>query len=110
MIVVARNYVTASGDAEADLIAWDGDTLAVVEVKTRQSGAYGPPERNISREQESRVIRAGKYYASRAGVDWSQLRFDVVTVLLDSDWGKPEIQYFKAALGRKRRVRFAGVG
>src|SRR5689334_17626740 len=34
MTVVARNYRTATGAGEIDLVAWHGDTLVFVEVKT----------------------------------------------------------------------------
>jgi putative endonuclease len=40
-IIVARNYRLSSGDAEADLIAWDGTTLVFVEVKSRETAAFG---------------------------------------------------------------------
>src|SRR5271155_1503497 len=49
--IVARNYRLAAGDAEADLIAWEGDHLVFVEVKSRQSGEFGPPERAVGNEK-----------------------------------------------------------
>ena len=42
--MVARNYRARSGAGEIDLVAWDGDALAFVEVKTRSSEEYGAPE------------------------------------------------------------------
>ena len=49
--IVARNYRLAAGDAEVDLIARDGEALVFVEVKSRETGEYGPPERAIGEEK-----------------------------------------------------------
>jgi len=38
------DYWLSSGEAEADLIARDGEDLVIVEVKTRETAEYGPPE------------------------------------------------------------------
>jgi putative endonuclease len=81
-IVVARNYRLAAGDAEADLIAWENGALAVVEVKTRESGAYGPPERAIGEEKFRHMLRVAREYTRKTGTPWERVRFDVVTVVL----------------------------
>src|SRR5580698_6368538 len=73
-IVVARNYRMASGAGEADLIAWERDTLAVVEVKTRESGEFGPPERAVGEEKLAHMRRVGREYAARNGTPWQQVR------------------------------------
>jgi putative endonuclease len=80
--VVARNYRTRSGDGEIDLVAWDGDTLAFVEVKSRSTEEYGAPERAVNLDKQSAVVRAAREYARRAQVEWKQARFDVVSVVL----------------------------
>ena len=81
--VVARNWRRRSGAGEVDLIAWDGDELVFVEVKTRRSDAYGPPERAIGTDKEDALIWSAREYARRAWIDWSKVRFDVVTVLIE---------------------------
>src|SRR6516162_5201222 len=80
--IVARNYRLPSGDAEADLIAWDQTTLVVVEVKSRTSEDFGPPERAFDSNKQRHVQTAARYYARRAGVPIEQVRYDLVTVLL----------------------------
>ena len=94
-IVVARNYRMASGAGEADLIAWEKDTLAVVEVKSRESGEFGPPERAIGEEKRAHMLRVARDYAARSGTPWEQVRLDVVTVLLTQP---PSISLFRGAL------------
>ncbi|MDP2997146.1 MAG: YraN family protein [Bryobacterales bacterium] len=83
--IVARNWRTRSGSSEVDLVAWDGPALVFVEVKSRATDQYGAPDRAIGREKQIHIARAARDYARRAGIDWSQVRFDIVNVL----YGKP---------------------
>jgi putative endonuclease len=82
MTVVARNHRTPSGSAEVDLIAWDGDKLVFIEVKTRSSAEFGPPERAVDSEKKHRLVLAAADYARRSEVPLSHVRFDVVSVVL----------------------------
>lgn len=100
-VVVARNFRVPGGDSELDLIAWDGPTLVVVEVKSRHSSEYGAPERNIGREKLAAMTRAGHAYARRANVSYERLRFDVVSVL----FGPPlAIEHYKDVLSPAQRL------
>jgi putative endonuclease len=81
--IVARNYRTPSGSGEIDLVARHGATTAFVEVKTRSSGEFGEPDRAVDAEKRRRVVRAARHYARRAGLDWRQARFDIVSVVLE---------------------------
>src|ERR1700674_3832276 len=78
VVIVARNYRLASGGAEADLIAWEGGLLAIVEVKSRETDAFGPPDRAIGEEKLRHMLRVAREYAARANVPWERVRFDVV--------------------------------
>jgi len=80
--IVARNYRPRSGGVEIDLVAWHGETLVFVEVKTRASGEFGPPDRAVDLEKQGYVIRAGRDYARRAGVEWDRVRFDILGIVL----------------------------
>lgn len=83
MVVVARNYRARSGAGELDLVAWDGDTLVFVEVKTRATEEFGSPDRAVGETKRDRLLRAAREYARRAGVDWRRVRFDIVNVVLE---------------------------
>jgi len=91
-IVVARNYRPASGDAEADIVAWDRDTLVIVEVKSREHGEYGPPERAIGPEKRAHMARVAREFAARGSTPWDHVRFDVVTVLFTDP---PEVHLYR---------------
>lgn len=99
--IVARNYRLPSGDAEADLVAWEGDELVIVEVKTRATDAYGPPERAISPEKKRHIARLARSFARKAGADGSKVRCDVVSVVLSDP---PRVELFR------RVVRLSGNG
>ena len=81
--VVARNYRMRSGAGEIDLVVWHGKTLVFVEVKARTGAEFGEPERAVDEDKEQRLIRAGRDYARRAGVEWEQARFDIVSVVVE---------------------------
>lgn len=83
--IVARNYRPRAGGGEIDLIAWEGEILAFVEVKTRATADYGTPDRAVDSDKERFLRRAARDYARRAGIDWSRVRFDIVSIVL----GKP---------------------
>ena len=102
MTVVARNYRTATASAEVDLVAWDGDTLVFVEVKTRANADFGPPDRAIADEKRRAVLRAAAEYARKAGVPDEKLRFDVVNVICSTP---PSVTHFRDAFSPSTLAR-----
>ena len=99
-IIVARNYRLSSGDAEADLIGWDGPTLVFVEVKSRETADFGPPERAIGEEKRAHLIRIAREYTRKTETPWDRIRFDVVTVVFSKP---PAIELFRDALSTASR-------
>jgi len=93
--IVARNYRPRNGKGEIDLVGWDGDALAFIEVKTRSCQETGSPERAVNPEKQLQVLRAAQAYARRAKVNWDVVRFDVVTVIASS--GMPKIELYRDA-------------
>jgi putative endonuclease len=100
-IIVARNYRLSSGDAEADLIAWDGTTLVFVEVKSRETAAFGPPERAIGEEKRAHLLRIAREYTRKTETTWDRIRFDVVTVVMTKP---PTIELLRNALSPKSHI------
>jgi putative endonuclease len=78
--VVARNWRPPQGGGEIDIIAWEGDWLVFVEVKTRRSGQGSAPERDIDRGKIAYVRRAARDYMRRANADQAKVRFDAIAV------------------------------
>lgn len=81
--VVARNWRTPRGHREVDLIAWQGETIVFVEVKTRRHEEYLPVERAVDREKRDNLKRAAVSYVMRAQIPWERVRFDVIGVVLE---------------------------
>ena len=80
--MVARNYRALGGAGEIDLVAWEGDALVFVEVKTRASEEHGAPEAAVDAEKRIAIERTAREYARRSGVEWNRTRFDIVSVVL----------------------------
>lgn len=80
--IVARNYRTRSGAGEVDLVAWHGEALVFVEVKTRQTAEYGEPEQAVDEEKRERIRIAARDYARRAEAPFEMMRFDIVSIVL----------------------------
>ncbi len=67
--------------AEIDIIAYDGDVLAFVEVKTRSSDELVAPERAVGLRKQRQIARAARRYRRMMRVSEEQYRYDVVTVI-----------------------------
>jgi putative endonuclease len=79
--VVARNFTPRGGHGELDLIAWHGEHLVVVEVKSRQSDGFGTPDRALDENKRRALFRVAREFARRAEVPWDRVRFDLVSVI-----------------------------
>lgn len=93
--ILKRNYVSKSG--EIDIVAYDKGAISFVEVKTRLSESYGPPELSVTREKRKRIIRTALNYLAINHIDDIDFRFDVVSILFKDDDNKPNIELFKSA-------------
>lgn len=105
--VVARNYRSRSGRGEIDLLGWDGEWLACVEVKTRKSDDFGRPEASVNREKQRNLVAAAYDYTRRADIDPDLLRFDIVSVLLGKE---PEVELYRAAYTARGAMERRGLG
>jgi putative endonuclease len=85
--VVARNWRGRSG--ELDLVALEGATLAVIEVKTRSSARFGLPAEAVTPKKIARLrALTGQWLAENAAalpVRLREVRLDVIAVLLAAD-------------------------
>ncbi|MDX2180777.1 MAG: YraN family protein [Bryobacteraceae bacterium] len=94
-MVVARNYRLASGAAEIDLVARDGETLVFVEVKSRATEEFGSPDRAVGLEKQRHMLRAALDYTRRADVEWREVRFDIVSIVFSEP---PAIKHMRDVL------------
>jgi putative endonuclease len=79
LTLLARNWRCKLG--ELDLVMRDGDTVAVIEVRSRGRGDYGSAAETIGRQKQARLVRATRLWlAQRPQFAEQPLRFDVVTL------------------------------
>jgi len=96
--IVARNYRKRFG--EVDLIGWDGDTLAFIEVKSRTSQVRGRPEEAVHRTKQKQICRVAREYRSRNRLHDISYRFDIVSI--EGMAGQEHVEVFKGAFSDRR--------
>ncbi|HLL74618.1 MAG TPA: YraN family protein [Pyrinomonadaceae bacterium] len=79
---VGRNLRGAIVQAEIDLVAYDGDTLCFVEVKTRRSDEFAAPEANVDLRKQRQITRAARAYRRAFGLGNAPHRYDVVSLVI----------------------------
>jgi len=95
-VVVARNFRSPRHRGEIDLIAWDGDVLCFVEVKTRTGHTLVPAEMAVDGPKRSLLRATARDYLHRMK-SAPTVRFDVISLYFHGENGLPEITLFKNA-------------
>jgi putative endonuclease len=95
---------------EIDLVAYEGETLCFVEVKSRMSDWFAQPQVNVDRRKQRQIARAARAYRRMFGIVNAPYRYDVITVVSPAEEDEiagPEIQllrnYWTEDKLRKRR-------
>jgi putative endonuclease len=94
-VLLERNARTPYG--ELDLVMRQGQTIVLVEVKTRSMPTFGLPEESITRRKQEHLLRAAQHYLQshpELGGDW---RVDVIAIRRALD-GPPEVVHFENIL------------
>jgi putative endonuclease len=79
MRVLALNWRCAAG--EIDAVLCDGDTLVILEVKTRRGSRFGVPAEAVVPAKAARLRRLATLWLAQSTVHYTEVRFDVVSVL-----------------------------
>jgi putative endonuclease len=80
--IIEINYRDSLG--EIDLIGFDNNVLAFIEVKTRRSTRYGTPREAVDEIKQRKLTRVARSYLARNRILYKQIRFDVVEVIAQS--------------------------
>src|SRR5205823_11825402 len=94
LTILDRNWRCAEG--EIDIVAADGHTLVVCEVKTRSGLAYGDPAEAVVAAKSARLRRLALRWLAAHELSWRELRFDVITVLRRRD-DRPLVRHLRGA-------------
>ena len=76
--IVERNIRTLG--AELDIVAWEGETLCIVEVRYTESEEFGGPFATVSEDKKRRLTRGALAYVQTLARE-PVVRFDVVGVI-----------------------------
>jgi putative endonuclease len=94
--VVAQRWESGFVPGEVDIVAWEGETLCFIEVKTRRQHSPVATEAAIDGEKQRVMERQADAYVRE--LPWPEgrraditIRFDAVLVHL-RDKGKPDVQ------------------
>jgi len=96
--IVERNYRTRWG--ELDIVAYDGETIAFVEVKTRRmSSPERDPLESVRWNKRSRIRKmAGRWLIERTNRPYAdELRFDAIGVTFDPSGRLVGIEHLEGA-------------
>ena len=78
--IIERNYVCKMG--EMDIIAQEKDTLVFVEVKTRTSMDFGPPQLAVNPTKQMQLSKVALNFLKEKRLEDVKARFDVVAIVL----------------------------
>ncbi len=76
--LLTRNYHSRGG--EIDLIMQHGSVLVFIEVRFRQSAAFGTAAETVNRTKQSRLIHTAELFLQQHQGQHDSCRFDVVGV------------------------------
>ena len=87
----ALDYLTNSGyrildtnwyhqKKELDIIAFQNNTVVIVEVKTRTYTILEEPKEAVTKQKQRNIVRAANAYVNKRGLDY-EVRFDIIEVI-----------------------------
>lgn len=76
--IVERNFRCRIG--ELDIIAYDGDVLVFVEVRSRADDEHGHALEMIGPRKQRQVARIAAHYLAARCPNYDEIRFDVVAI------------------------------
>ncbi len=91
--IVETNYRCALG--EIDIIAVESGIVVFVEVKSRRTNRFGPPQAAVGVQKQRKISMLAKNYLKEKRIENVRARFDVVSVMLGME--KPKIELIRNA-------------
>ena len=92
--LAAHGYRSRYG--EIDLIAWDGDVLCFVEVKTRTNLDMALPREYVTPQKQNKLRKTARMYLAEKRLD-CPARFDVAEGYAEHSFDEARIEYLENA-------------
>lgn len=80
--ILERNW--RFGKGEVDVICTHAAYVVIVEVKTRSTGFFGPPEEAVNKKKQRFLIRAADAYVNEKDLQL-EVRYDIVSIILSAE-------------------------
>lgn len=97
-VVVARGWHSSRAPGDLDLIAWQGDTLCFIEVKTRRTREVAAAHVAVDSRKRRVLRRLARHYMRQLPSREVETRFDILSIYLDRD--RPaDFEHFPGAFG-----------
>ena len=97
--ILECNFRNRSG--EIDIICSKGNTIIIVEVKSRYSSQYGTPKESVTFSKQKSTINVTKFYLSYKNIYNKNIRFDVIEVCMNYKDNSYVINHIKDAFRLK---------
>jgi putative endonuclease len=92
--IVERNFRCKGG--EVDIVAREGKAIVFIEVKTRRTLSYGPPQLAVTPFKQRQISKAALTWLAKNRLYEAAARFDVIAILV-RDRQVPEIDHIRNA-------------
>lgn len=102
--IIQRNYKCKLG--EIDIIAEQDRTIVFVEVKTRRTQEFGPPQNAITAAKRSQISKVALFYIREKKLVDQSCRFDVIGITFSPESRKPRIEHIENAFQLSRRYTY----
>jgi len=91
--ILERNFRCKGG--EIDIVARDGKTIVFIEVKTRKTGMYGPPQLAVTPFKQRQISKAALTWLAKTRQFDVSARFDVISIIVTGQ--EPQIEHITNA-------------
>jgi putative endonuclease len=95
-VVVARGWRSGRAPGDLDLVAWEGDTLCIIEVKTRTTRAVATAEASVDEHKQKTLKRLARHYLRQLQQQDVFVRFDILSIYFEEN--RPaDFDFFRGA-------------
>ncbi|MFV1951976.1 MAG: YraN family protein [Nitrospinota bacterium] len=86
--IIERNFRCRIG--EIDIIAFEKGVLIFIEIKTRTSDSFAPPQLSVNRLKQQKIINSALSYLVQKRITGIDCRFDIIAITSPADIKKGE--------------------
>jgi putative endonuclease len=94
--ILARDWRSRLG--QIDILAEDGDTLVLIEVKARRGVGFGTPEEAVDARKQRKLRTLLELYRAQTHRQKQPCRIDVIGLLMDGALTVTSVQHIRDAV------------